>query len=162
MDMWSRNVGKYVSFISRGGGLQEAVVTPKDDKIDLSPAFANMPNGKYLLRFRPVSRKPETRDDSLNMVPFNWDRRNPISLSVKGLTPGTYEMQLLNLEDKELLEPGTEAWILVTNAADYEKSHCAYLQAVAMTSQWDKDTKPATIRDFLRAYLDYLSTPEPK
>jgi len=162
MDMWSRNVGKYVSFISRGGSLQEAVVKREEDKIDLSPAFVNMPNGNYLLRFVPLSHKADNASPALKMVSFVWNHQNPGKLSLKELTPGTYEVQLLNADDKEPLEPGTEAWILVTNTADYEKNHCAYLQAVAITSQWDKDTRPETIRDFLRAYLDYLATAEAK
>lgn len=162
MDNWFRNVGKYVSVISRSGGLQDAVVKREDDKVDLGPALSNMPNRKYLVRFVPLSRKAIPADAPLNMVPFDWDSKKPTKLSLKELTPGTYEMQLLDAQDKEPLEPGTEAWILVTNAADYQSKHCAYLQAVAITSQWEKDTRPATIRDFLRAYLDYLATSEPK
>lgn len=162
MDNWFRNGGRWVSVISRSGGLQDAVVKREDEKIDLGPTFANMPNGKYYLRFVPLSRKAGNADEPLKMVPFDWDSKKPTKLSLKELTPGSYEMQQLDAQDREPLEPGTEAWILVTKAADYEKNQCAYLQAVAITSQWDKDTRPATIRDFLRAYLDYLATSEPK
>jgi hypothetical protein len=158
MDAFFRKLPEHRSAISRGDALREGVVKLEGNKVELSPAFANMKRGKYLLRFVPISRKPDAkRDASLNMVSFYWDPQKPAKLEVKGLTRGAYELQQLKLEDWEPQEPGTEAWILIADAAEYDKALCSYQQAVAITSQWGKDTRPTTIRDFLRAYLEHLA-----
>lgn len=151
------------SAISRTGALKDAVVRVKGSKVDLSPAFANMRRGQYLLRFVPKSRKPDAiQDAALKMVTFNWTPETLTTISVAGLTPGTYEVQFLSPEDKKPLEPGTEGWILVANAADYERARCAYMQALAITSQWGEDTRAETVRDFHRTYLEYLGQPGQK
>ncbi len=159
MHIWFRSDRKGpVHLISRSGMLKEAVVRLEGTNVDLSPAFAGMPRGQYFLRFVPKSHAREVA--GLQAVPFDWDPKGGGKVSVKGLTPGTYELQLLSPQDRGKLEPGTEAWIMVANPADYERVRCSYLQAVAITSQWGKDTRLATVRDFHRAYLEYLANPE--
>jgi hypothetical protein len=158
MGIWYRS-GKRgpAAVVSRGGMLKEAVLKLEGDTLDLRPAFANLPRKQYLLRFVPQSHAREV--PSLRAVPFNWDPQGPGKLSVKGLAPGAYELQLLSPQEREKLEHGTEAWVLVTTAAHYERALCSYMQAVAITSQWGKDTRPGTVRDFHRTYLLHLAGP---
>lgn len=159
MRIWFRSDKKApVPLISRGGMLKESVVRLEGTNLDLSPTFADMPRGEYLLRFVPKSHAREVA--ALRAIPFNWDPKGARKLSVKGLTPGTYELQLLSPQDRAQLEPGTEAWVLVATPADYERALSSYLQAVAITSQWGKDTRPARAREFHRAYLEHLANPE--
>lgn len=159
MRIWFRSDKKApVPLISRSSMLKEAVVRLEGANVDLSPAFAGMPRGQYFLRFVPKSHTREVA--ALRAVPFDWNPEGAGKVSVKGLTPGTYELQLLSPQDRGKLEAGTEAWILVANPTDYERARCSFLQAVAITSQWGKDTRPATIRDFHRTYLEHLANPD--
>jgi hypothetical protein len=151
---------KHAVFGSQGSGekLREAVVSLKDERVDLSRVFVNVKKDQYLLSFKPINLPDKSATPlSLDEIMFNWDPNNPVPLQLKGLRPGVYEVQQLDKQSKEPLGLGTEAWILASVPADYEKlSSCFQGAETLLTTQWGQQVKVNTVRSFLRAYLDDL------
>jgi hypothetical protein len=156
MHLWQTSPARYVSFISRGAGdtLVESVLLLEQDELDLAPALAKLRRGQYLLKFKSRSSQTPPASDPISFV---WEPAHPKKLKVKGLTKGIYELQLLDPDTKDKLEPGTEAWVFLTDGANYKEASGLFVQAKAMTSQWGEDTTDETKRSFLRAYLDSLA-----
>jgi hypothetical protein len=163
MALVSNEPAKYVSFVSRGADLQEAVVKLQGDQLDLSQVFRNMSSDRYLIRLERIqgSSVNISRGRTPKPLDFNWDPRKPQPLTVNQLAPGLYKVSLLEVS---LLEPsgehertGNEAWVCIASPAQYEKAESSFQEATKVTKQWGTDVKQNTVREFLRASLEFIT-----
>jgi hypothetical protein len=91
-------------------------------------------------------------------VKVEWIPNQLCVVSVRGLTPGLYEVQLLSNEDREQLEPGTEAWVLFASPETFEDAFCEFHQAKVLLRSWPNSVGQSTKRQFLRATLNKLES----
>jgi hypothetical protein len=163
MALVSNEPAKYASLVSRGTDLQEAVVKLEGDKIDLSAVFKNMQGEGYLLRFEQMSKKKNnSRDRSPKPLKFNWDPKKPQALVVNELAPGLYKVSLLEVSllesDGGAHDPtGNEAWVFVARPDQYSKASATFDAATNVTRQWGTNVRQNTVREFLRASLDFIN-----
>jgi hypothetical protein len=162
MRLMAGQPGRYVAFISRGGGgdLQEAVLRLDAQKLDVSPVFRNMPGDRYFVRFESLGRGARAGARPLEME-FEWDAERPAPLGAKDLGPGLYRV---TVRDVSLLAPeggepsGNEAWVLVTTARGYRKAAPSFEAALNVTRQWGDQVRQTSVRQFLRATLEFITT----
>ena len=152
--------GKYATFASRGADLQEAVLKLDAQKLDLAQVFRNMPGDRYFVRFEKVGKgqKAEAKPQEWE---FDWDSQKPAPLGAEGLAPGLYkvsvrEVSLLAPEEGEA--SGNEAWVLVANPKGYAKAAPSFDAALKMTKQWGDKVRQNSVRQFLRATLEFITT----
>lgn len=157
MALLNRDPVRFTVLLSRGGELREAVVKLAGEQVDLSAVLANKSRGPYLLRFEPKSAGTPAGAKPIGPVSVDWDPNKLALVTVKGLTPGLYVVQPLNNEDREPLEPGTEAWVLFTTPEKFDTAFCDFREALGVTDQWGDAARQASKRQFLRAALDQLS-----
>jgi len=157
MDRFGRRPDTYAAAISRsaGGEMQEAVVLLAEGKVDLSPAFEKMGAGKYLLRVESLG---DGSGETAGPLEFAW---NPVGenavMEVKGLRQGLYRLSLLDAKDLQPLGGGMDAWILVCEPDTYRDTSSDFREVSGQTAAWKSQVSRATVRSFLRAYLDELS-----
>jgi hypothetical protein len=152
---------KFDVLISRAGGeLKEAVVKLAGEQVDLSEVLANKSSGKYLLRLIPKdedrAQRPAQRP-TLGPISVDWNAGKLLVVSIKGITPGLYEVQLLDSEDMEPQEPGTEAWVLFAEPENFDEAFCSFREAIATTGEWGEGIRFDTKRQFLRGVLSSLT-----
>jgi hypothetical protein len=146
---------RFVVLISRGGELREAVVKIAGEQVDLSSVLANKGKGTYLVRFEPKG-EGITNLDPIGPVVVEWDPSKLAVVTVKGLKPGLYQVQPLNNEDREPLEPGTEAWVLFARPDRFDQAFCEFREVSALTKEWGRSIRESSKRQFLRAALGQL------
>jgi hypothetical protein len=150
---------KFAVLVSRGGELREAVVKVSGEQADMTSVLTNRSPGKYFLRFVPKSGAA-AGDESKQLGPvgIDWDARKPLLVSVKGLTPGLYEVQLLDGQDKEPEGPGTEAWVLFVRPERFAEALRSFREAEALANGWGDSVRMSSKRQFLRAFLGHLDS----
>lgn len=152
---------RFTVLISRGGELREAVVKVSGEQAELSSVMANKGSGRYCLRFVPKSADAATKDaPQLDPVCVDWDANKLLPVSVKNLTPGLYEVQLLNSQDMEPEGPGTEAWVLFVRPERFDEAARSFKEATTLVNSWGRSTRTGTKRQFLRGFLAYLDEKE--
>lgn len=154
--------GKYAAFISRSGGgdLREAVVKLDAQRLDVRQVFENMPGDRYLVRFESLGQGRKAGAKPLE-VEFDWDSRKPAPLGAKDIGPGLYrvtvrEVSLLAPEEGE--PSGNEAWVLVARPRGYAKAAPSFDAALKVTRQWGEQVRQNSVRQFLRATLEFITT----
>jgi hypothetical protein len=153
------NPTKFAVLVSRGGELREAVVKVSGEQADMSSVMTNRSPGKYFLRFVPKSGAAAGDERAqLGPVDIDWDTRKLLLVSVKGLTPGLYEVQLLDGQDKEPEGPGTEAWVLFVRPERFTEAFCSFGEAEALANVWGDSARTSSKRRFLRAFLGHLDS----
>jgi hypothetical protein len=133
--------------------LSDGVVKLEGGQIDLSPVLR--PRGRYYLSWRSLPRSGEPGEWS-TQIRFRTERGQPALAAVPGLNPGLYEFDLQILEF-ERYRTVASAWVLVSDAPEYENAAASFRQAVELTEQWKAKVEPDTLRQFLLAHLDYLA-----
>jgi hypothetical protein len=133
---------------------QDAVVDFDGGQVDVGPIFRGMLPGRYHLRFIPV--KPDGLRSNINPVTLNWEQSAHDKISVPGLTPGLYRLLLLD-QSKDDEPSGLEAWVLVSDAEQFQKTSARYRQAQNWSQKWSKGAARDAGHAFLRVYLDYLN-----
>jgi hypothetical protein len=159
MEMW-RGQKSWDEGFSRGTELKEAVLGLSNGKLSLAPTFSGLPRDVYHLRIRRIEGEKEMThfteiDDS---VVFNWDPDHAMPLAINGVRPGLYEIALMATNPGGQYEyNGVSSWALVceTNLSACEGS---FREASALTNSWGDAVRPAVRRNFLRTYLQSLSS----
>lgn len=150
---------KFEVLISRGGELREAVVKVSGEQAELSSVMSNKGSGKYFLRLIPKSAGVTTADREPPVpVGVEWDPNKLLVVSIKGLTPGLYEVQLLNGQDMEPEGPGTEAWVLFVRPERFDEASCSFSEATNLANSWGRATREDTKREFLRGFLAHMDS----
>jgi hypothetical protein len=153
MGILNRSPKEHQVAISRGeGDLREAVVKIAGEQVELSSVMSNLRRDTYLLRFD--SKKAGATP--VGPIRVDWNPATLTSMTVKGLAPGLYVVRLLNNQDREPREPGTEAWVLFTKPEKFDQAFCEFREAVVLTEEWDKSTRENSKRQLLRATLTNL------
>jgi hypothetical protein len=152
--------GKYASFTSRGADLREAVLKLDAQRLDLAQVFRNMPGDRYFVRFEKMGKGQNAGAKPLELE-FDWDSQKPAPLGAGGLAPGLYkvsvrEVSLLAPEEGEA--SGNEAWVLVATPKGYAKAAPSFDAALKMTKQWGDKVRQSSVRQFLRATLEFITT----
>jgi hypothetical protein len=150
---------KFAVLVSRGGELREAVVKLSGEQADMTSVMTNRSPGKYFLRFVPKSGATASDErKQLGPVGIDWDARKLLLVSIKGLTPGLYEVQLLDGQDQEPEGPGTEAWVLFVRPERFGEAFCSFREAEALADGWGDSARTSSKRQFLRAFLGHLDS----
>jgi hypothetical protein len=153
------NPAKFVVLVSRGGELREAVVKVSGEQADMSSVLTNRRSGRYFLRFVPKSGAAAGDESKqLGPVAIDWDAGKLLPVPIKGLTPGLYEVQLLDGQDKEPEGPGTEAWVLFVRPERFGEALRSFREAEALANGWGDSARTSSKRRFLRAFLGHLDS----
>ena len=152
--------GKFAVLMSRGADLQEAVLKLDAQKLDLAQVFRNMPGDRYFVRFEKIGKGQKAEAKPLELE-FDWDSQKPAPLGAGGLAPGLYkvsvrEVSLLAPEEDE--PSGNDAWVLVAAPKDYAKAAPSFDAALKVTKQWGDKVRQNSVRQFLRATLEFITT----
>jgi hypothetical protein len=133
--------------------LSDGVVKLEGGQIDFSPILKL--RGRYYLSWRSLPRSGEPGKWA-NSIEFRTKRGQPALVTVPGLEPGLYE---INLQRPvwERYQTFASAWVLVSTAPEYENAAASFRQAVELTKQWGGQVERDTSRQFLLAHLDYLA-----
>ena len=163
MGLWSGEPARYKTFASRGSahGLQESVALLEDGHVDLKDMLAALGQGEYTIQFMVPADQPNLA--AVGPLAVSWGGTGSASIAAGSLTPGLYQVQMLDAERQQPLEIGTEAWVLITTPADYPMLSSQFNDGLKMARGWRADgLKPTTMTSFLRAYLDYLNAQSKK
>lgn len=160
MHLVAGDPGKYASFAHRGADLQEAVLKLDARKVDLAPVFTNMPGDRYFVRFEKIGKRQATAAKPLE-VEYEWNSQKPAPLTAGGLAPGLYkvsvrEVSLLAPEDGEAAD--NEAWVLVATPKGFAKAAPSFDAALKVTQQWGEQVRRNSVRQYLRATLEFITT----
>lgn len=150
------NPVKYSAHTSRGGGsgdLREALIKLNNQKLDLSEVFKNLQSDRYIVRFEKLGNKKG--NTALKPLPFEWNSQKPEQLLVKGVRPGLYRV---SIQDVSLLEEEGDAWVLITAPVEHAKAARAFDAATSVTRQWGTSVRQSTVRQYLRAALEFITT----
>ncbi len=130
----------------RSGGLSDDVVKLVQGRIDMSSVLKT--EGEQYLRWRVASLNGSA----------GWTK--PVKLDttaiVTGFQPGLFETNLMRRSGADF-EPVASGWILVTPAADFEKTRALFKEMRTITEKWGDKVRPETARLFLWASLDNLA-----
>ena len=155
-----RNPIKYTVLMPKSGTdkLEEAVVETNRGTADLAPVFGALLKGTYIVRLeRKTDRGPAFRQVR-DPVTFRWDPAEPSNILFSGLEPGIYEVRLLEKRANEAHFPTpVSAWVLVVKPKRFKQVTSSFREAQRMTAAWGPTLDEASVRGFLRAYLDHLS-----
>jgi hypothetical protein len=146
---------KYMVAASRGiePGLVDTVVLLDDHKIDLTPAFREMSDGQYWVKFSPTNGSaPATTGGP---IAVQYASRHPAIASAPAARPGLYRLSLV---EKDGVTAGSDCWILISSREAYPASSQAFQAAANNSSTWPEDMDPSAVRALLRAYLESLSS----
>lgn len=157
MTILGRDPSRFVVLVSRGGELSEAVVPFADGQADLTALFAGKRRGGYLVRFIPKGTNAPANAPKADPIRIDWDPNRLCVATIKELSLGLYEVQLLSNEDREPLEPGTEAWVLFVRPENFGNPFCEFNEAQLLTRSWPESIRQSTKRQFLRAMLSKLA-----
>ena len=102
------------------------------------------------------------KNNTLGPITFEWNDSKPAVLTVPGITPGLYELTLLEQAGEDYRATNTPCWILITTRPNYANVSREFLKMTALTEKWNNAVSPETKESFLRASLDYLATKEAK
>lgn len=133
--------------------LSEAVIRLEGGEVDFRPVLRQ--TGRYYLRWRARPRAGAPGEWSAP-VSLRAEPGKPALAAAPGIKPGLYEINLQSFEDGSYVTLGS-SWALVITSPRYEKAAASYQQAEAMTGQWGSRVERRTVRQFLRAHLDYLA-----
>ncbi len=162
---------------SDDGPLAEAIVQTKDGAVDLAPVFVGLNSGTYYLQIERVvpegkdgeggdgaGAKPKGKDGEgpgatpmQGPIEVKWDVATRTSLPIVKLTPGLFEIELLEKRDTTFTSTLTTAWFLAVNPEQHEKALAQFSEVKELTLSW-KDLNEETRRGFLRAFLSQLAT----
>lgn len=150
--------GGIVHAVSRGDGIDDGVARLDGEQLQLAALLKHLPNGSHLLRFTAVSADKAAAETAqpLTFV-LNWKAEQPTALEAKCLTPGLYQVHLLNKRTRQ--PTGAHATVLVAAGEKFDETNRAFEQAVAVTRKWDDATRTKAAAAFLAAYLQALAHP---
>ena len=154
--------GGVVQAVSRGNEfLTDGVVLLKEGQAEISSLLEDLPDGKWILRFRQqtnsVSTQAQTKakGDDLT-VTVNWSSGESANIEVAGLKAGIYELQVLNSRTKRPV--GQAAIVLFSKPDTYETQLESYREAQKLTESWSEEIRESAAVPFLRAYLEDLTS----
>jgi hypothetical protein len=154
-----REHGRPEFYRSRGSELSEAVVKLVGGGLDLTPVFAKMKKGRYVLRMLVIPPDADRGNEASIFGPlvYVWDPDRPI-LPVTQLGPGLYEVALLEASGGEYESTGIATCALLANASEYQDKAGSFDNALALTRKWGAEARPETKHAFLCAYLHHLAS----
>jgi hypothetical protein len=153
------DLSRYVPLISRGEGLSESVLKLEHDQIDLSGAFKDMSPGDYFIRFERHDESEQTPGNTATApLAFRWDATRGALLRVNGLSRGLYTLRLVQAEGDRFENTPTEAWVLVSDANNFDKLSNSFNMSRKLVERWTtQEVGSGTVRSFLRASLERLA-----
>lgn len=157
MELFLGKPDRYSAHRVRGEGLAEAVLQLADGRCDLAPAFRNVDKGRYYIQFKSLSEPGSAPGIGFDPLPFDWDPSKPGMLAIPKLQPGLQDLILLEKGGAGFNASGVDAWVLLSGAADYQKSASVLEQATALAAKWGASVSPEVARGYLRANLEYLA-----
>jgi hypothetical protein len=154
---------KYTQMSVRGPAtnIQDAVVDLNNGQLDLGPVFKHLKKGKYLIVLEPIQHTNTLTEKATSKpISFNWDPNTSPALWVDGIRPGLYSLRIQNAQSEDTSGNRSEAWILVSDHARYERTAAAFQECTALTETWASEAPADAAWSFRRAYLDSLALQE--
>jgi len=162
-NLFAHDPERYIPTLSRGskGELQDGVLKLADGQTDPSAVFKNIEEGNYFLDLQRLTSQAQSGNEaSPPSFQFHWNPKEAVLLPLGDVTPGLYQIRLLEPDSADHEPTGAEAWVLICGPDTYEKAAVAFQNAERQVQQWGEGLKPTTKRSFLRAYLEHLATHE--
>ncbi len=153
--LFAREPDKYLITTVRGVDelrLHEAVVELRNGEVDVAPAFATAPPGKYALRFSPIGQRETNVNVSDQSVTFHCQPGERVA--VPKLSSGLWRLEILRRNGERLFE--TDAWLLVLQSPNYQRAIRLFDDAAAVTRKWGNAASDSEVRTFVRTALDAL------
>ena len=153
--------GEFVSLVSRGMALDDAVVPLRAGRLDLRSTLAPLDSATYRVCLTRVmigdgaSTDPEAEDRCDAEIAYDWHPHRPGSVPAAGLRPGLYMMRT------EVEGESVNAWVLVSDSHDYPRRSVAYARMVRASRAWQATLSADARRQILRAYLAELMIEKP-
>jgi hypothetical protein len=151
------NPQRYVSALTRGGNLTDAVLRLDGDQVDVAGILTDVSRGSYSLRFRSLpgaEGAAATRESGT----FTWDGQGPAIPTVRELVPDLYDVELIEWTSGQGTATGARGWVLLRDATRYRDDARAFDEAQAVTAKWVDVVSSTTRRAFLRSFLDSLAS----
>jgi hypothetical protein len=140
------------------GDLLDGIAELKNGRVDLSPAFRNLPAATYYLTLQRVGRGASTKASSPRPSKVRWGPGAAATLPGRGLRPGLYEVALYApAVGGGYIPRGVNAWVLVSPPPTFTKADAAHREARALADSWGEPVTAESRRDFLRAHLAHLA-----
>lgn len=151
----SAGASREVELIGRGvRGPREAVVELSNERLDLTPFLGNLPKGSYALVItrlvRPVAH---------NELELDWDPDAPResgSVEASSFGTGLHEIAI-EPTSTEVRTPPTSYWVLLADSGSYSLLADDFEKARGLVEAWELPPNSSPVREFLRAYLKFLS-----
>lgn len=146
-----RDPQRYAPTISRSEApVGDAVLRLDAGGVDLAPAFARLPAGRYRIELRPLQEaRAASAPAGLEWVPGGGAR-------VGGTGAGMHELAV-EAEDGGVGGRAWRAWVLVASAESIERLEPRWQEALALAAAWGAAVEPAARGAFLRAALETLA-----
>ncbi|MBL8323394.1 MAG: hypothetical protein JNJ89_00390 [Rubrivivax sp.] len=148
---------RYVATMSREGRmLQEAVLPLQDGEVDLTPALANLPAGRFettLQRLDCVS--PCDESASLRMS-IDWRPGAAARAPAPGLRAGVHKLLVRSLA-RAAPSPPRRAHVLLVAGPDAPGHAARFDEWVALARSWGDTVDAATRQALLHAAMDELA-----
>ena len=138
--------------------LKDGVWELDKSRIVLGTSFQDFKPGSYVLTFVYIGRKEESKNPAELHV--DWIPGQASFLPAEDFTPGLYVVRVFK-GNSALTQPvSQDAWILLSDSAQFPKSSSAFRDAAEATRQWNK-VGAVDAQRFLRLCLDSLADPAP-
>jgi len=151
---------KYTQMSVRGPttDLQDAVVELNNGQLDLRAVLRNLNQGQYRIVFQPIQDKSTLgKGVTAKPIVFDWNSNTGALLRTQEIQPGLYRLRIENARSTDMIGSPLEAWILVSNHAQYQSTATAFEECISLTKQWAAKLPGDAARSFCRAYLDSLA-----
>jgi hypothetical protein len=147
--------GGIVHAVSRGDGVDDGVARLDGEQLQLAHLLKHLPAGRHLLRFSSIKGGQTDSTEQPITLTIDWNPAGPAEIAACGLSPGLYQVQLLDKRSKR--PTGAQATVLVARGEAFATASDAFAEAVAATSKWDESTRSKVAAPFLSAYLEALA-----
>ena len=148
---------RYVATISRGAGrLPDTILPWAAAGVDLAPALATLPAGRYELRLSTLRCRPgAVCPQRALQTQVDWPAGGGPAI-VPSLAPGLYEL-VAGRPPGATGPPRARGWLLLLPAAEKAEAEERYRAGLALTEAWGEAVDAATKQGVTRALLDALA-----
>lgn len=151
LELFSEKPERYSVHRVRGVEPETRVVRLEGNTVELGFLLEGKAKGRYEVQFVPISGKTNNGAELQSLQgEINWNPGERAVLTVKGIQPGLYEVQI----DRDA--PIATAWILLCADAEFEHSVASFQEFARQSEGWGKNVTQATKHAYLRSRLRAL------
>jgi hypothetical protein len=153
MSLFLGNPDRYSAHRVRGINIPDGIAQLNDGQIDITPFFKGQEKAAYSIRFQSLLRDGLSGETwKSDRAAFDWDPGRPSKVSVSGIRPGLFKMDLEH--DGEAIN----VWVLLCTATYYQEAFSRFDALTMQAEKWGDEVSADRKRAYLRAYLEYLAS----